>query len=140
MTRTGVLRIDPGDVRFEFIRASGPGGQNVNKVATAARLRFDVRGGARSAVRSRTGSRGWPEAGMTSGGELVIEARRFRTQEHNRQDAWERLSQLIERASTPPRSRHATRPPAGAVEHRLRAKQRRPVIKRLRGRTQVDHD
>ena len=126
----------PTEIRFVFIRASGPGGQNVNKVATGVQLRFAVRS-SRSfsdAVRDRlmrlAGSR------ITADGEVGIEAKRFRTQERNRQDALERLARLIERASIPPRVRHTTKPPIASRQRRLESKHHRSVKKRLRSRSQ----
>jgi len=129
---TATIAIDPREVEEEFIRASGPGGQNVNKLATAVQLRFDV---ARSpslpaAVRDRlmrlAGKR------LTGEGVLVITAQRHRTQGRNRDDALERLIELIRRAATPPAPRRATRPPASSRRARLETKKRRGSTKRLR--------
>jgi ribosome-associated protein len=126
----------PGEVRVVFIRASGPGGQNVNKVATAVQLRFDVRASRAlpEAVKERltrlAGNR------ITAGGELVIEARRFRTQERNKQDALERLERLVARARVAPRVRHKTEPSAASRLRRLESKRHRAARKRLRGRPQ----
>jgi ribosome-associated protein len=126
------IALDEGEVRFAFVRSSGPGGQNVNKVATAVQLRFDVR---RSPslpedVRERlirlAGRR------VTGEGVLVLEARRFRTQERNRRDALERLLQWIRRAAQPPKVRRPTRPPAASREQRREEKRRRSETKRLR--------
>jgi len=129
---TADVILDEREISETFIRASGPGGQNVNKVASAAQLRFDVRRSPSlpEAVRIRlerlAGSR------MTQDGVLVITARRFRSQDRNREDARDRLVALIRRAATPPRPRRKTRPSAASREERLAAKSRRATVKRQR--------
>jgi ribosome-associated protein len=118
-----------GEIRFEFFRSSGPGGQNVNKVATAVRLRFDVR---RSKVLSEeVKARLATLAGtrMTSRGTLVIEAQRYRTQERNRQDALGRLEEILLRATRAPAERRATKPSRASRERRLDTKRRRGRLK-----------
>jgi len=131
---TGTIVIDDGEIRESFIRSSGPGGQNVNKVATAVQLRFDVRKSrslgddVRERLARLAGRR------MTGDGVLIIESRRFRTQERNRQDARDRLAALIRKAAEPPRPRRRTLPRPEARERRLESKRRRGGIKRERGR------
>jgi len=126
------ISIDERELEERFIRASGPGGQNVNKLASAVQLRFDVRGSQslRDDVRARlerlAGRR------LTRQGMLVITAQRHRTQERNRQDALDRLIELIRRAAVAPTPRRATRPTAGSRERRLQSKKRRGSIKDLR--------
>jgi ribosome-associated protein len=120
------------ELTFTFIRSSGPGGQNVNKVATAVQLRFDVR--ASPSLTEEAKRRLVRAAGkrMTSDGVLVIEAKRYRTQEQNRLDAELRLAALIRKALVQPKKRRPTKPSAAARAKRLEAKKRRGEIKRSR--------
>ena len=120
------------EIRLEFVRSSGPGGQNVNKVATAAVLRFDVLQS--PSLPEQTKRRLVRLAGkrMTAGGILVIKADRCRTQERNRQDAVNRLAQMIRKASEKPKHRIKTRPTAASRERRLAGKQHRSRKKQLR--------
>ena len=120
------------EIRFEFYRSSGPGGQNVNKVATAVRLRFDV--GRSKSLSQDVKERLVEIAGkkITRKGILVIEASRFRTQDRNRQDALERLRRLVARALRKPRRRKPTAPTGAARERRLIEKRRRGATKQAR--------
>ncbi len=126
------LALDESEISESFIRASGPGGQNVNKVASAVQLRFDVRQ-SRSLpepVRTRLERLGGHR--VSQDGVLVISARRFRSQERNREDALARLVALVRRAATPPRPRRRTRPSTASREQRLAAKARRARLKQQR--------
>jgi ribosome-associated protein len=125
--------LDERELEESFIRASGPGGQNVNKVASAVQLRFDVRRSPSlpQPVRERLERLGGSR--ITQDGVLVITAQRFRSQERNRQDARDRLAALIHRAAMPPVPRRPTRPSRAARERRLAAKVRRSRVKRERG-------
>lgn len=128
------LSIDEAELQFRFIAAAGPGGQNVNKVATAVQLRFDARrspsltDSVSVRLQRLAGSR------LTQDGEIIIQANRFRTQERNRADAVERLLDLIREATVAPKIRRATRPTKASRERRLDSKVRRGAVKSLRQR------
>lgn len=127
------LAIDERELGFDFVRASGPGGQNVNKVSSAVQLRFDAAGsptlddGTKSRLRGVAGTR------LTKDGVLIIEAQRFRSQERNRQDAIERLVELLRRAAERPKRRVKTRPTKASKQRRLEGKLQRSLVKRGRG-------
>jgi ribosome-associated protein len=126
------ISLDESEISESFIRASGPGGQNVNKVASAVQLRFDIRRSRSLPARVRERLERLGGHRVSLDGVLVITARRFRSQERNRADALDRLAALIRRAATPPRPRRATRPSAGSRERRLAAKAQRARLKRQR--------
>ena len=131
------LSIDEDDLDISFVRASGPGGQNVNKLSTAVQLRYDT---SRLALPADAASRLVRLAGqrMTKDGVIVIHAQRFRTQERNRSDAVERLVELLREAMVRPTPRRATRPTFASKQRRLEGKKRRGDIKARRGSRGVD--
>ena len=126
------ISIDEREIEESFIRASGPGGQNVNKLATAVQLRFDVRRSPSLSEDVRDRLARLAGRRLTNDGVLIITAQRHRIQERNRQDALDRLIDLIRRAATPPRPRRPTKPTAASRRRRLDAKTRRSATKRLR--------
>jgi ribosome-associated protein len=136
---TDTIAIDEGELSESFIRGSGPGGQNVNKVATAVQLRFDVRHSpslpddVRARLERLAGRR------LTGDGVLVITAQRHRTQERNREDALARLIELIRQATERPKPRRPTKPTYASKKRRLEAKSKRSEVKRLRvGKPSLD--
>jgi len=129
---SGHLSLDPEELSFSFIRASGPGGQNVNKVATAVQMRFNAR--LSPSLPDTVAVRALRLAGRraTTDGEIVITAQRFRTQEANRKDAVERLLELLREAAVVPKKRVATRPTKASRHRRLEKKKHRSSVKQGR--------
>ena len=128
---TPTIKINERELHFDYIRASGPGGQNVNKVATAVQLRFDARAsslpeGVKTRLIQLAGKR------ITSEGVLLIEAKQFRTQEQNREDAIQRLVALVRKSLVKPKARRKTKPTKAAKEKRLKSKKVRGEIKKIR--------
>jgi ribosome-associated protein len=127
------ISIDEREIEESFVRASGPGGQNVNKLATAVQLRFDVRQSPSLPEKVRTRLERLAGTRLTRDGVLVIIAQTHRTQGRNRDDALDRLLDLIRRAAIEPRVRRPTRPTKASRERRVEAKKHRSGLKRLRG-------
>jgi len=136
---TPTLQIDERELQIDFIRASGPGGQNVNKVATAVQLRFDVNA---SSLPEEVRARLIHLAGrrVSSEGRLLIEAKRFRTQEQNREDAIQRFVELVRKSLHRPKARRKTKPTKAAQEKRLKQKKERGAIKKIRQNKVVERD
>lgn len=134
------VTIDENEVQLEFVRASGPGGQKVNKVSTAVKLRFDVKNSpslpddVRDRLNRLAGKR------INKEGILIIHANRYRTQERNRQDALDRLNELVWQAVEKPKYRRKTAPTAASRQRRLEAKRRRSHIKKLRKPPDLERD
>ena len=131
---TPTISIDESELKLEFIRSSGPGGQNVNKVSTAVQLRFDAINSPSLPVDVRQRLISLAKGRITENGILIIEARRFRTQGANRQDAIERLIELIRKAAEKPLIRYQTRPTLASKKRRLETKHLRSATKQLRSR------
>ena len=137
---TDTISIDESELQMDYVRATGPGGQNVNKVATAVQLRFNVLQS--KSLPEEVKARLIKLAGkrMTQDGELVIEARRFRTQERNRDDALARLIVFVQKALEIPRHRKKTKPTKASQELRLKGKKRRAELKRSRTRSPLEQE
>jgi ribosome-associated protein len=132
ITITPDIAIHEKELTLDFVRSSGPGGQNVNKVSTAVQLRFDVRASAGIPADVKKRLKRLAGGQITEDGILIIKASRFRKQEQNRQDAIERLVRLVQTAAVKPKKRIKTRPGRAAKERKLAAKKQRGQLKKLR--------
>ena len=137
---TPAIKIDKKEIKLQFIKASGPGGQNVNKLATAVQLRFDVKNSPSFPDDVRTRLVRLAGRRITENGVLIIEAKRFRKQEQNRQDAIDRLVKLIQKASEKPKARIKTKPTLASKKRILAAKQHRRRIKKMRRAVSISED
>jgi ribosome-associated protein len=136
--KASVIHIYPDELHFDFIRASGPGGQNVNKVATAVQLRFDARNSRSLTPEVRERLLRLAGKRVNSAGEIIIEARRYRSQLNNREDAVQRLMGLVEKAGELPKIRQRSKPTKAAKLKRLDEKKRRSGVKKFRARAIVE--
>jgi ribosome-associated protein len=134
------LSIDENDIQYDFIRSSGPGGQNVNKVSSGVQLRFDVNASTTLPEEVKLRLYSIARNRITEEGILIIEAKRFRTQEQNRQDATNRLVALIFQATEKPKQRRRTRPSLASQVERIEEKKRRSAIKQSRRMARNDTD
>ena len=132
--------VDENELEFSFIRSDGPGGQNVNKVASAVQLRFDIQGNASLSEEIKARLRKLAGKRVTQDGILVIEAKRYRTQDANRADAVARFYGLLQKALEKPKVRKKTKPTKSSQDERLKEKKRRGAIKRTRSKQSFDQE